>query len=151
VYQATVEEIAARTPKLVDRDGELAALKEFATSQEPYRFLIGTPWAGKTALVAHLAANPPEGVDCVAYLLQRRALDASSSRFLAPVTGQLATLLEEEPPENPDASSLSDLWRRATERAERLDRHLLLIVDGLDEDLRPAGERSVASLIPARC
>lgn len=151
VYQATVEEIAARTPRLLDRELEVAALREFATSRAAYRFLVGTPWAGKTALVAHLAAAPPDGVDCVAYLLQRRALDASGSRFLAAVTGQLAALVDEEPPENPDASSLSDLWRRATDRAERLDRHLLLVVDGLDEDLRPAGERSVASLIPARC
>lgn len=151
VYHATVEEVAARTPQLLDREPELAALREFAAGAEPYRFLVGTPWAGKTALVAHLAAAPPDGVDCVAYLLQRRALDASGSRFLTAVTGQLAGLLDEEPPENPDASSLSDLWRRATDRAERLDRHLLLVVDGLDEDLRPAGERSVASLIPARC
>ncbi|WP_027345156.1 NACHT and WD repeat domain-containing protein [Hamadaea tsunoensis] len=149
-YHAIVDEIVARTPALVDREAELGELRAFATGREAYRFLIGTPWAGKTALVAHLAADPPDGVDCVAYLLQRRALDATGSRFLAAVTGQLAAVLDEEPPENPDAANLADLWRRAADRAERVDRHLLLVVDGLDEDLRPAGERSVASLLPAR-
>jgi hypothetical protein len=39
---------------------------------------------------------------------------------------------------------------RATERAEHADRHLLLVVDGLDEDLSSAkGLPSVASLLPA--
>lgn len=148
-YFATVAEIADRTPELRDRSGELADLAAFAVGAEPFRFLVGTPWAGKTALAAHLAVNPPPDVDCVAYLLQRRALDASGSRFLAAVTSQLADLLGEQAPE-PDAHALADLWARAVERADDLGRHLLLIVDGLDEDLRPAGERSVASLIPTR-
>ncbi|GIF87693.1 hypothetical protein Cch02nite_11370 [Catellatospora chokoriensis] len=148
-YFATVAEIADRTPELRDRSGELADLAAFAVGAEPFRFLVGTPWAGKTALAAHLAVNPPPDVDCVAYLLQRRALDASGSRFLAAVTSQLADLLGEQAPE-PDAHALTDLWARAVERADDLGRHLLLIVDGLDEDLRPAGERSVASLIPTR-
>jgi WD40 repeat protein len=149
-YRATLAEIAARTPQLVDRSAELAVLHDFATGYQGYRFLVGTPWAGKTALAAHLAVDPPENVDCVAYFLQRRALDASGSRFLTAVTAQLAALLGEEPPQTTDPHVLTDLWGRATDRAERLDRHLLLVVDGLDEDLRPAGERSVASLLPAR-
>ena len=35
------------------------------------------------------------------------------------------------------------------ERADAEDRHLLLVVDGLDEDLRPPGLPSVAALLPA--
>lgn len=148
-YFATVAEIAARTPELRDRSAELADLAAFAVGAEPFRFIVGTPWAGKTALAAHLAMSPPPEVDCIAYLLQQRALDASGSRFIAAVTSQLAGLLGEQPPE-PDAHALADLWARAVERAEDLGRHLLLVVDGLDEDLRPAGERSVASLTPTR-
>ena len=36
----------------------------------------------------------------------------------------------------------------ATERAAEIGRQLLLVVDGLDEDIRPAGLPSVASLLP---
>ncbi|MEV6971513.1 trypsin-like peptidase domain-containing protein, partial [Hamadaea sp. NPDC051192] len=149
-YQAVLAEVAGRTPDLLDRAADLAALRAFATGSPGYRRVVGPPWAGKTALAAHLAASPPDGVDCVAYLLQRRALDASADRYLAAVTGQLAALLGEDPPVEPDAAAFADLWTRAADRAERLERHLLLIVDGLDEDLRPAGQRSVASLLPSR-
>jgi WD40 repeat protein len=149
-YRATIAEIAARTPHLQDRTADVAALRAFATSSSGYRRLVGAPWAGKTALAARLAADPPPDVDCVAYLLQRRALDASGARFLAAVCGQLADLLGEPPPAEPDEHAFADLWARAADRAYRLDRHLLLIVDGLDEDLLPAGQRSVASLLPAR-
>ncbi|NUT07042.1 MAG: hypothetical protein HOV76_26555 [Hamadaea sp.] len=149
-YAAVLAEVVGRTPELLDRAADLAALRAFATGSPGYRRVVGPPWAGKTALAAHLAASPPDGVDCVAYLLQRRALDASADRFLAAVTGQLASLLGEESPAEPDAAAFADLWGRAADRAERLERHLLLIVDGLDEDLRPAGQRSVASLLPSR-
>ncbi|MEV0269123.1 hypothetical protein AB0H43_10125 [Hamadaea sp. NPDC050747] len=149
-YQAVLAEVAGRTPELLDRAADLAALRAFATGSPGYRRVVGPPWAGKTAVAAHLAVSPPDGVDCVAYLLQRRALDASADRFLAAVTGQLASLLGEDPPAEPDAAAFADLWGRAADRAERLERHLLLIVDGLDEDLRPAGQRSVASLLPSR-
>lgn len=152
-YAATLAEVAARTPVLLERAGELAELAAFAQGgnepgEQGCRWLVAPPWAGKTALVAFLAARPPEGVDVVAYLMQRRALDASGARFLAAAAGQLAYLLDEAPPAVADAAALAALWRRAADRARRLDRRLLLAVDGLDEDLRPGGERSVASLLP---
>ena len=37
-----------------------------------------------------------------------------------------------------------------SERSDSEDRHILLIVDGLDEDLRPPGLPSVAALLPTR-
>ncbi|MEV4415668.1 hypothetical protein [Catellatospora sp. NPDC049609] len=153
-YAATLAEVAARTPALLERAAELAELAAFAAGEpdrggQGCRWLVAPPWAGKTALVAHLAVRPPAGVDVVAYLMQRRALDASGARFLTAVTGQLAYLLDEPAPAVADAAALAQLWRRAAERAARLDRRLLLVVDGLDEDLRPRGERSVASLLPA--
>ena len=40
------------------------------------------------------------------------------------------------------------LWQQAADRAARSGRHLLLVVDGLDEDLLPPGSPSVASLLP---
>ena len=40
------------------------------------------------------------------------------------------------------------LWEQAADRAAQNGRHLLLVVDGLDEDLHPPGSPSVASLLP---
>ena len=40
------------------------------------------------------------------------------------------------------------LWEQAVRRAAQCGRHLLLVVDGLDEDLHPPGSPSVASLLP---
>ena len=147
-YRATVREIHGRTPKLLGRERELAELANFATGPEGYRWLTGGAWAGKTALAAELctAALPPS-VDVVAYFLSRRGSDADSRRFLATVVPQLAYLIDEDPP----VPSLEQFWAlfgRATDRAVEAGRHLLLVVDGLDEDLRPVKTPSVASQLP---
>ena len=52
-------------------------------------------------------------------------------------------------PRLPDLHQFRALWQRAAERAGAEGRHLLLVVDGLDEDLRPPGLPSVAALLPA--
>ena len=63
--------IAARTSDLLDRRQELEQLVEFCRSQDAYQWWIGAPWAGKTALAAHLATFPPDGVDVVAFFISR--------------------------------------------------------------------------------
>ena len=152
-YRETISGFAARTPVLLNRGEELAELIAFSvTGTEGYRWLIGSPWAGKTALVAHLLIACPPQVDWVAYFLNHRAMDADSDRFTAVINAQLAWLLEEQPPpasENRDA--FPGLWGRACDRAQQLGRPLLLVVDGLDEDLGPTGavkKVSVAALLP---
>jgi WD40 repeat protein len=150
-YRERISEIARRTPVLYGRDELLAELAGFATGSEGYRWLTGRPWAGKTALAVRLVTSCPPTVDCVAYFLTRRLSDADSGRFVTVVANQLAWLLCDDSaplPDDPDA--LIGLWRRAVEAAVRDDRHLLLVVDGLDEDVsRSLGRPSVASLIPA--
>ena len=148
-YLPTVREIRRRTPQLIARQDELAAIAAFATSGDGYRLVIGEPWAGKTALAAEavITAMPPE-VDVVAYFLSRRESDADSSHFLAVVVPQLAFLLGEDPPD-PNRHAFLRLWEEALEVARGRDRHLLLIVDGLDEDLHPLDLLSVAALLPA--
>ncbi|MGO9959763.1 MAG: hypothetical protein ACLP50_27930 [Solirubrobacteraceae bacterium] len=150
-YRAAVAAIAARTPVLLGREDDLGALAAFATGSEGYRWEVGGPWAGKTALLSHFVAAAPGEVDVVAYFLVRRQADADSARFLSVANQELAWLLDEDPPSRAEAADVfRDLWARATERAERADRHLLLVVDGLDEDLSSAkGLPSVASLLPA--
>lgn len=148
-YRATIRAIHKRTPRLGHRERELSELAAFATSVEGYRWLVGGPWVGKTALVAETVTRSlPSSVDAVAYFLSRREADADSNRFLAAVVPQLAYLLDKEPP-FPDRDQFRDLWDRATDRASALDRHLLLVVDGLDEDLHPDLMTSVAMLLPA--
>ena len=150
-YRATVAAIAARTPVLLGREDDLGALAAFATGIDGYRWEVGGPWAGKTALLSHFVGAAPGEADVVAYFLVRRQADADSARFLSVINQELAWLLDEDPPRRADdADVFRDLWARATERAEHVDRHLLLVVDGLDEDLSNAkGLPSVASLLPA--
>src|SRR3974390_1551930 len=52
-------------------------------------------------------------------------------------------------PWRPGRHTLRAVCQRAADRAAAAGRHLLLVVDGLDEDLRPPGLASVAALLPA--
>ena len=147
-YWASVREIRQRTEVLTCRQAELAGIASFAQSDEGYRWLVGEAWAGKTSLLAEAAMTLSGGIDVVCYFLSRREADADSSRFLAAVVPQLSDLLDEDPP----AAGLHEfraLWQRAAERANAQGHHLLLIIDGLDEDLFPPGLPSVAAGLPA--
>ena len=156
-YWATVADFERRTPVLLDRDDWLAALENFARGTlgdvaQPYLWLVGPKWSGKTALQAHFAMHSPTDIDCVTYFLGDRT-DADSSRFLAVVSDQLARLLGEPADVNRSAAGLVDTYRRLWEwtarRAERERRHLLLTVDGLDDDVSTRRDLpSVASLLP---
>jgi len=87
-------------------------------------------------------------VDVVAYFLSRKKSNADSNKFLATVIPQLAYLLGEAPPAaEPDA--FLQLWEEAMKAVRIRGRHLLLVVDGLDEDLRPPNSPTVAVLLPA--
>jgi hypothetical protein len=137
-----------RMPQLLGRQRELAELAAFATGQDGYRWLVGGAYAGKSALLYEaVTVGLPDGVDVVCYYLSRRASDANSERFLAAVVPQLAYLCGIDPPATTRDEFLR-LWRKAVEQAGRNRRHLLLAVDGLDEDLLPPGSPSVASLLP---
>ncbi|WP_329484275.1 trypsin-like peptidase domain-containing protein [Kribbella sp. NBC_01484] len=137
-----------RMPQLLGRGQELADIAAFATGAAGYRWLVGGAYVGKTALLYETVTVglPPE-VDVVCYFLSRRASDADSDRFLDATVPQLAYLCEVDPPVA-DRDQFAALWRQAVDRANGLGRHLLLVVDGLDEDRRPPGSASVASLLP---
>src|SRR5215211_1832958 len=153
-YQATIAELSPE--ELLDRDAELEDLAVFATSVTGpgYRWQVGAPWAGKTALTAYFMQRrcPPQ-VDCVAYFLERRRSEAHATQFLQVVNAQLAHLLNERPDQLgqlDDQSLFLELWLKAAQRAEHHNRHLLLVVDGLDEDLHITRQPSVAQLLPSR-
>jgi hypothetical protein len=155
-YRATLRQLRGRTV-LQGRETELAAIGAFAAGQpsilappgSQHAWLAGGPWAGKTALLAEAVHALPPGVDCVAYFLRRPTGDADRERFLAAVVPQLAWLLDKDPPSPLDVDMFRQLWEQAAQRAREQGRQLLLIVDGLDEDLRPGGY-SVAGWLPGR-
>ncbi|MER5887183.1 trypsin-like serine protease [Streptomyces sp. NPDC001941] len=144
-YGSRILQLAAHTGELHDRAEELADLEAFARSDQPYRWVIGPPWAGKTALAARFAARPPDGVDVVAFFVSR-SFGEQTRQFQQEVCDQLAALVDEPPGVFSGQSALDDLWARASAQAAATGRHLLLLVDGLDEnDESP----SIAALLPA--
>jgi WD40 repeat protein len=151
-YRATLREFGRalhqRMPQLLGRERELNQIAAFATGGEGYRWLAGGAFAGKSALVYEaVTVGVPDEVDVVCYFLSRRASDASSARFLAAVVPQLAYLCEADPPQA-GVDQYRALWEQAAGQAVQRGRHLLLVVDGLDEDLHPPGSPSVAGLLP---
>ena len=156
-YHSTLRVIRKWTPVLFDRDSELSRIKAFATGASEafgsgtewsgYVWLVARPWAGKTALLAEAVDRLSTELDVAGFFLSARDSQASREQFLAAVVPQLAWLLDESIPSSVDVVAFRDLWARAATRAETYGRHLLLVVDGLDEDLRPGGP-SVAAALP---
>lgn len=156
IYRAQLEDIA---PELLDeRDSELADIVSFCSGTEPYRWLQGRPWAGKTALVAWLALHPPRGVVPVWFFITARyAGQSDSDAYAAAVVDQLAAIAGREPATTGSPAARDGerrlLLKQAAERVARDGGTLLLVVDGLDEDLSllPGGSgTSIASLLPER-
>jgi WD40 repeat protein len=147
-YLATVEEIAGHTPFLADRDADLQELSDFACGPAVYRWLQAPPWAGKTALAAHFILQLPLETDWLGFFVIKRLSEADSSQFLATLNVQLAYLLGEEVPAIPSSiAAYRDLWSAVVRRSAQLRRHLVLVVDGLDEDSSP--RTSIGALLPA--
>ncbi|NUT92415.1 MAG: hypothetical protein HOY78_10325 [Saccharothrix sp.] len=156
-YLAQVAGIAPDA--LVDRDRELADLADFCTSPTTngrYRYLRADAWSGKTALLQWFVLHPPPDVVVVSFFITVRLPGQHDRRaFVDTVLEQLAALQGEPPPQllaeaTREAHLLSLLARAARDRQDRGE-HLVLVVDGLDEDLGVHGgpdAHSVAALLP---
>jgi hypothetical protein len=148
-YLETIADIAPSDLK--DRGNELAMLTAAVTGPPGYLRLVGAPWAGKTALASHFARQPPSDIDVVGYFLSRSRGDADSDRFIHAANQQLAALLGVRADGADNSDTFRTLWRRCSHRAASSLRHLVLLVDGLDEDCGARlGLPSVAQLLPAR-
>ena len=151
-YLATVDSLRA-AGGLADRAADLAELRAFthpgsADGDRPYADWVAGAWAGKTALAAEFASDPPPGADLVAFFVSRtsRTRVAQASEFWSACCDQLAALLGEQTPQAPDEVLFRQLWVRAGREAERNGRTLVLLVDGLDENDQPP---PIAGSIPA--
>ncbi|GAB3852647.1 hypothetical protein GCM10027610_081310 [Dactylosporangium cerinum] len=157
-YQEQVRDIAP-ADGLRGREAELDLMARFCVGDEPYMYWEGPPWAGKTALMASFALNPPAGVTVVSFFIAARQPDqADSSAFTDSLIEQLAAVVGEEPPRSLSASGRDALRRRllrvAAERASAQGARLVLLIDGMDEDpgAHPgSGRPSIASRLPKSC
>ncbi|MFI6565986.1 trypsin-like peptidase domain-containing protein [Streptomyces sp. NPDC050534] len=156
IYRAQLADIAPEL--LAEREAELADLVSFCGGPEPYRWLQGRPWAGKTALAAWFALHPPRGVVPVWFFITARyAGQSDGDAYTAAVIDQLAAIAGREPATAGSPAARDGerrlLLRQAAERVAVDGGTLLLVVDGLDEDQSrmPGGTgTSIASLLPAR-
>ncbi|MFF5250219.1 hypothetical protein ACFY3V_38580 [Streptosporangium sp. NPDC000095] len=154
-YVADIESIAPSS--LLEREKELAEVNRFIDSPENYLWWRADPWAGKTALASWLALNPPHQVNVAAfYITQRLSAQSDSNAYLTTISEQLAYIANRQPYSSDGSIGRRGVYRRLLKEAvaasARVGKKLLLIIDGLDEDLgaRPgAGLESIASLLPS--
>ena len=149
-------QVCAMAPEtLADREAELAELEEFCTraGRGGYQLWSAEAWAGKTALLLSFVREPPERTRVISFFVTAR-LAAQSDReaFLDVVIEQLAEILNEPVPAVSTPATRPAHFLRMLDAAasvcEQQGRHLVLVVDGLDEDLG-AAEHSIAALLPS--
>ena len=147
-YPARVRQIADLIRNFEDRDEDLRAVAGFAHGTEGYRLLEGVRFAGKTAMLAKFVTGfVPGDVDVVSFFVSRQMSSADSTYFLAAVIPQLVDLVGGDV-HDLDVSAFYNLWQLAARGALQHGRHLLLVVDGLDEDRPPPGAPSIAQILP---
>ncbi|MBO3753208.1 hypothetical protein J5X84_44885, partial [Streptosporangiaceae bacterium NEAU-GS5] len=144
---------------LVGRDAELTELAEFCISENlpGYAWWQGPAWAGKSALMATFVLHPPPRVRVVSFFITARyAGQSDRTAFAEIVIEQLSELLGQPMPslltEATQRGWLSRLLKEATRLCREAGEHLVLVVDGLDEDrgVRVGSDaHSIAALLPA--
>ena len=142
------------TNGLWGRARELDELTAFCADEErSYMWWQADAWAGKTALLASFVVDPPPGVVPVSFFITgRQAGQDTSLAFLRDVTAQLEALSGTSEPEavvHDGVPYLHWLLRECAQLVSKDGRRLVLVVDGLDEDVsRAVDRRSIASMLP---
>ncbi|MFF2022177.1 hypothetical protein ACFVW2_10275 [Streptomyces sp. NPDC058171] len=147
---------------LRDRKGELAAMEDFfdTTDEAPtYLWWQAPPRAGASVLLTRFLLEPPENADVVGYFVSRTGERNRSRHFVGAVVRQLMHLLKRKMPRTPEdvpPATLQRYFQAAARRSARSGRRLLVVVDGLDQDLvwhggasaSEAAGPSIAALLP---
>lgn len=151
-------QVAETAPtELVGRSSELETLTTFTAGHEPYCWIQGDPWSGKTALVSWFVTHPPAGLNVVSFFVtRRRAEQSNSGAFLSATLDQLRSLVSPRYPTAETPAARDGQWLRLLDHAAAQSRstghRLILVIDGLDEDDAGASPRdglpSIASLLP---
>ncbi|TDP41211.1 hypothetical protein [Nocardia ignorata] len=126
-------------------------LAEFCRGDAPYLWIRANPWAGKSALLAWFALNPPDDVTVISFFITDRLADQNNhTAFTDAVLDQLAALLPEQRALIAAATINRDglrneLLATAARELAAHGRRLVLVVDGLDEDI---GKPPIVNLLP---
>ncbi|MFJ7421507.1 hypothetical protein ACIQXD_23250 [Streptomyces uncialis] len=126
---------------------------------------------GKTALLAEYVKKPPRSVDVLNFFVSEAWGTNTREAFTTEMVKQIRAFLhrsESSIPHPRDPRDWADLFERAAQKSAGRGRRLVLVVDGLDEDMawgprtdggdrQPGTEsqdtdrrRSIAALLPAR-
>lgn len=103
---------------------------------EPWTWITSEAFGGKTALLAHLASNPPPGHAVVSCFIRRTEGRSSADSVLGTLNRQLAALTWREPFDphtHGPAEQFTRLLELAATACVRRGDHVLLVLDGLDE------------------
>ncbi|MFG2440505.1 hypothetical protein [Streptomyces sp. NPDC048508] len=138
------------------REAELDTLAGFCAGAEPYFWWQAEPWAGKSALLAEFVIRPPAGVDVVSFFVRSGiASHGDSVQFTTALIDQLSMLLGQAAPDSVGHLARDrdrrELLVSAARKLDLSDRQLVLVVDGLDEDMGAmpgSAVASIASLLP---
>lgn len=137
--QAAALQLIPEDGVLIAREAELADLAAFATGEQQWRWIRAQAFAGKTALLAFFALHPPEDVDVVACFLRSTTAENTAQEAMSVLNGQLAAYLQRTDDYRESRTSRlrfdfqDDLLPAAARAARQEGRHLLVLVDGLDE------------------
>ncbi|WP_433268290.1 hypothetical protein ACQPZF_03865 [Actinosynnema sp. CS-041913] len=141
---------------LVGRAAELDELAAFCATGTGYRWWRAPAWSGKSALVSWFALNPPPGVRVVSFFVTARLAGQNTrTAFVENVLEQLVALLGQAMPplltEATREGHLHGLLEEAAATCAERGEHLVLLVDGLDEDrgvTTSPDAHSIAALLP---
>ncbi|GAA2258884.1 hypothetical protein GCM10010232_56700 [Streptomyces amakusaensis] len=152
--RAHLPELRAREG-LVGRGAERKVMRDFVRASgpgaEPYLCWQAESAVGKTALLADWVERPPQGVDLLNFFVSKARGTDTCAAFVAEMGEQLRAfpgLGERSVPDSPDPRQWAAFFNSVTAESGR---KLLLVVDGLDEDVAWGGPgRSIAALLPVR-
>ena len=140
---------ASGEPALDGRAADRARILEVAFGRRRFCWVRAPMSAGKTAVAAWLALAPPANTVTLACFVSPTT---DGDQFLDVVIRRLSALLRRRTGARVTLSEkpllLAKLLDEAEDRYGEANRHLVIVVDGLDEDPRPAGITSVAQLLP---
>ena len=141
--------------ELFQRDDELKLLNEICSNDTGYFLLEANAYTGKSALLSWFFLNPPKDVWMVGYFLVRRIGWADSERFEESIKSQLIALIApsfiDEQRIVLKEKSITQLLNEAATIAQKHNRKLVVVIDGLDENINANQHKPpVLNLLPKK-
>ncbi|MFD7431826.1 hypothetical protein ACFV6Z_32935 [Streptomyces sp. NPDC059818] len=143
--ETSAAELRGRTSERSDMN---SFVKDRSSRAPRYLCLQADAPVGKTALLAdYVRHRPPPDVDILTYFVSSAHGNNSRARFEEEMARQIGELLGRQM--EPGPSTVREWKRRFAESVKR-NRTLLLVVDGLDDDVAWSGVAAASDSRPAR-